>query len=92
MPWKDRSIVTIHKEFVTRASQEGANESALCRQDGMEPEDRLQGAGVRRHGGRARVCGSSAHAPIVARPPQSCTHPADASSVPRYVLAGRSGR
>ena len=32
MPWKDQSIVSIRQEFVTRATQEGANMTALCRQ------------------------------------------------------------
>jgi len=32
MPWQERSIVTVRKEFVTRATQEGANITALCRQ------------------------------------------------------------
>jgi len=35
MPWKDQSIVTIRKEFVIRASQEGVNMTALCRQYGI---------------------------------------------------------
>ena len=29
MPWQERSIVTVRKEFVTRATQEGANIAAL---------------------------------------------------------------
>ena len=32
MPWQERSIVTVRKKFVTRATQEGANIAALCRQ------------------------------------------------------------
>jgi len=35
MPWKDQSLVTIRREFVTRASQEGVNMTALCRQYGI---------------------------------------------------------
>jgi hypothetical protein len=30
MPWQERSIVTVRKKFVTRATQEGANIAALC--------------------------------------------------------------
>jgi len=35
MPWQERTIVTVRKEFVTRATQEGANIAALCRQYGI---------------------------------------------------------
>lgn len=35
MPWKDQSIVTIRKEFVIRASQEGVSMTAVCRQYGI---------------------------------------------------------
>jgi len=35
MPWKDQSIVTIRREFVIRATQEGANMTTLCRQYGI---------------------------------------------------------
>ncbi len=35
MPWKDQTLVTIRKEFVTRASQDGVNMTALCRQYGI---------------------------------------------------------
>ncbi len=31
MPWKDQTLVTIRKEFVTRATQEGVNMTVLCR-------------------------------------------------------------
>src|SRR5665648_800185 len=35
MPWKDQTLVTIRREFVTRASQDGVNMTALCRQYGI---------------------------------------------------------
>lgn len=35
MPWQEQTIVTVRKEFVTRAVQEGANIAALCRQYGI---------------------------------------------------------
>ena len=35
MPWKDQSRVTIRREYVTRATQEGVNMTALCRQYGI---------------------------------------------------------
>jgi transposase InsO family protein len=35
MPWKDQSLVTIRREFVTRATQEGVNMTVLCRQYGI---------------------------------------------------------
>ena len=35
MPWKDQSLVTIRREFVTRATREGVNVTALCRQYGI---------------------------------------------------------
>lgn len=35
MPWKDQTLVTIRREFVTRARQEGATMTALCRQHGI---------------------------------------------------------
>ncbi len=35
MPWTDQTIVTSRREFVTRATQEGANMTALCRQYGI---------------------------------------------------------
>jgi len=38
MPWKEISIMSSRKEFVSLAKQEGANIRALCRQFGISPK------------------------------------------------------
>lgn len=38
MPWKEVSIMSSRKEFVSLASQEGANVRALCRRFGISPK------------------------------------------------------
>ncbi len=38
MPWKEVSIMSSRKEFVSLAKQEGANIRALCRQFGISPK------------------------------------------------------
>lgn len=35
MPWQEHTTMSLRQEFVTRATQEGANISALCRQYGI---------------------------------------------------------
>uniref|UniRef100_UPI001479203A helix-turn-helix domain-containing protein n=1 Tax=Vogesella mureinivorans TaxID=657276 RepID=UPI001479203A len=37
MPWQEVSAVELRKEFVSLASQEGANVRALCRRFGISP-------------------------------------------------------
>jgi transposase InsO family protein len=38
MPWQERTMESIRREFVTFASREGANIRALCRQFGISPK------------------------------------------------------
>jgi transposase InsO family protein len=38
MPWKERQVMSLKMEFVERASREGANVSALCREYGISRE------------------------------------------------------
>lgn len=45
MPWQEVSTMSLRQEFVTLASQEGANIRALCRRFGISPK--TGGSGVR---------------------------------------------
>ena len=47
MPWQEDSIMSLRRDFVAMATQEGTNRRALCRHFGISPTTSLSGGCAR---------------------------------------------